>query len=187
MNSSSRLFACAVALLFALPAVAKEEIVVSSDQRKISVQLPEGFSLSSKEADGVVAAEIVDAKRTLSLHMDFVPDPNARLGTEDSQKDMLADVSQNEAEQSVEKGYNFQSLEPRSGGGIYVVFTDASLAGKPTPPGEYLKLTRGIKSWSGFAVVFSLMSQDSSSDEYKAVMKMLKQSVEEKKPSGPTV
>jgi hypothetical protein len=177
----------AAALLLGLPLAAKEEVVISSDLRRISVDLSEGFTFASTENAGVVSVEIGDAKRTLSLHMDFVPDPNARLGTEDSQKTMLAETSQSEAEQSVEKGYDFQALEPKTGNGLYVVFTDASLVGKPPPPGEFLKLTRGIKSWSGFAVIFSLVSQDNTSDEYKAVLKMLKTSVEEKKPAGPSI
>jgi hypothetical protein len=64
------------------------------------------------------------------------------------------------------------------------VFTDAKLASQEKrPAGEYLHLTAGIKAWPGVVAVFRLFSNDTTSPEYQSLLKMLRESLEEK--AGP--
>lgn len=75
----------------------------------------------------------------------------------------------------------FEELEPKTGAGTYCVFTDAALVGRSTlPPGEYLHLTAGVKTWPGVVVVFRLFSNDVNSSEYRAILTMLRESLQEK-------
>jgi hypothetical protein len=85
---------------------------------------------------------------------------------------------------STEKAMQFEELDPQTGAGTYCVFTDANLASQEKrPAGEYLHLTTGIKAWPGVVAVFRLFSNDTRSAEYQALLKMLRESVEEK--AGP--
>jgi hypothetical protein len=84
-------------------------------------------------------------------------------------------------EGSVEKAMRFEELEPRRGAGTYCVFTDANLVGKTElPPNEFRHLTVGIKAWSGVLTIVRLFSQDTTSAEYQALLKLLRESVEER-------
>ena len=58
----------------------------------------------------------------------------------------------------------------------------------PVPPGDYLKVTTGLKAWSGCFFIFTLLSNETASDEYQAAMKLLRQSFEElPRPAGPAI
>jgi hypothetical protein len=82
--------------------------------------------------------------------------------------------------QSAEQAMQFEELDPRTGAGTYCVFTDATLVGKPQlPANEFLHVTAGVKAWRGGYVVFKLFSNDTLSAEYRALLKMLRDSVAE--------
>jgi hypothetical protein len=48
------------------------------------------------------------------------------------------------------------------------------------PPGEYLHVTAGLKAWPGVVVIFRFFSNDTDSPGYQAIMKMLRESLQEK-------
>jgi len=107
-----------------------------------------------------------------------------RVATEDGQMSFVAEMGKEYAEGSVEKGYDFKPLAPRTGSGTYCVFTDAKLVKKmPFPPGEFLNVTCGVKAWSGGFLVFTLLSNDTTSREYETGFKLVKESFEEKTPA----
>jgi len=188
MNFSPRGVALACLLAAGESASAKEETFVIFDERKIVIDVPDGYLYSSGfDPNGAVVAKLADAKKTISLEVVFVPDARARLGTEDSQKDFVAEQFQQYAEGSVEKSYEFVNFKSRSSSGLYCAFTDVSLVGKTPPPNEFLHVTVGVKAWAGCAAIFTLFSQDTTSKEYSAVLKLIKDSLEEKKPLGPTL
>jgi hypothetical protein len=82
---------------------------------------------------------------------------------------------------STEKAMQFEELEPQTGAGTYCVFTDAKLVGQTElPPGEYLHLTTGVKTWPGVAAVFRCFSNDTTSAGYKSILAMLRESVHER-------
>jgi len=53
----------------------------------------------------------------------------------------------------------------------------------PFPPGEFLNVTCGVKAWSGGFLVFTLLSNDTTSREYETGFKLVKESFEEKTPA----
>jgi hypothetical protein len=171
-------------------ALAREETLALFENRRVSIAVPENFTYASgHDPRGLTTVKITDPGLKVELVVSFLPDPDGRLAKEDDQRAFVADTSLSYARDSVEKDYDFKNLAPRSGTGMYCVFTDSTLVKKlPVPPGDYLKVTTGLKAWPGYFFIFTLLSNDTSSDEYQAAMKLLRQSFEElPPPSGPAV
>lgn len=186
----SRFAASLVALLLALQlgvaAVvakekAREETLILYDQRRVTLTVPVGFVYSSnKDERGMITARFHDSKEKITLQISFVPDPEGECATARGRKEVMVQSFRHLVADSVEKAMQFEELEPRSGAGTYCVLTDASLAGKTVlPPGEYLQSTNGIKSWHGCFAVFTLLSQNTTSDDYRVAMKILRESLTE--------
>jgi hypothetical protein len=172
------------------PAVsAKEETLILFQDHNLTIDVPEGYLFSSgRDERGIISVKISDPKEKIDLQVSFFPDAKNRLATEEGQMSSVAELCQPYAEGSVEKSYDFKALEPQSGTGTYCVFTDASLVKKmPFPPGEFLNVTCGVKSWPGCYLIFTLLSNDTTSKEYQTAMKLVKASFAEKPDPGKTL
>lgn len=166
----------------ALAALAHEESVFLFENRKVTVAVPEGFGYATaKDDSGMMSVKLADPKDRVSLELRFLPDPDGRFASARARKELMNELFTDYVESSTEKAMQFEELEPRTGAGTYCIFTDSALAGKSKPPaGEFLHLTTGVKTWSGVVAVFRFFSNDTHSAEYQAVMKVLRDSVEEK-------
>ncbi|MDP3070130.1 MAG: hypothetical protein Q8N18_07575 [Opitutaceae bacterium] len=161
---------------------AREEPVFLFENRRVIVAVPEGFGSSlTRDENGMAVFQIADAKERHSLELRFLPDPDGRFGTARARREQMVEMFSEHVGASTERGMQFEELEPKSGAGCYCVFTDAKLVGQSKlPPGEYLHLTAGLKTWRGVVVIFRFFSNDTASAEYRAVMAMLRESVHEK-------
>jgi hypothetical protein len=159
----------------------RDEVVFLFQNRKVMVAVPEGFGFqSAKDARGIISVRLAHPQDKISLQVSFLPDPEGRLGTARGRKEFIYETFQDYVASSVEKAMRFEELEPRAGGGTYCVFTDAALVGKASlPRGEFLQTTTGIKSWPGVVAVFTLFSNETASKEYRAMLEMLRDSLEE--------
>lgn len=186
MKTRLKYLAWLAALSTGAVASAREETLILFQDRRVSINVPEEYTYAGgRDEQGIVTVKIVDPKLKTELLARFFPDPEGRLGTEDGRKGFVADSSQQYAEASVEKSYDFKDLAPRTGSGTYCVFTDASLVRKaPLPPGEYLKVTSGVKAWPGCFFLFTLLSTDTTSEEYQTELKLLQDSFVENAPAG---
>jgi len=182
------LLALSAALLFGASASAKEESLILFQDHHLMIAVPEGYLFSSGRDDrGIISVKVTDPREKIDLQVSFFPDANNRLATEDGQTSSVAELCQPYAEGSVEKSYDFKPLDPSAGSGTYCVFTDASLVKKmPFPRGEFLNVTCGVKSWPGCYLIFTLLSNDTTSKEYQTALKLVKNSFEEK-PAGKTL
>jgi hypothetical protein len=180
----------AAALLAALSlggvASARDETVAPFQDHRIVIGVPEKYGFeSSRSANGLLTVRINDPQHRIDLVVSFFPDTNGRLADGDGQRGFVADASRQYAEGSVEMNYDFKNLKPRTGSGLYCVFTDASLVRKlPLPPGEYLKVTSGVKAWSGCFLLFTLLSDNTTSEEYQTALRLVQESFEEMNPTG---
>jgi hypothetical protein len=163
-------------------AFAREEAVLLFENRKVTTDVPDALKVtSSKDEDGIVLLKLADSKDAVSMEIRFLPDPEGRFASARARKELMAEMFNEYVESSTEKAMQFEELEPKAGAGTYCVFTDASLVGKTNlPPGQYLNLTTGLKAWPGVLAVFRCFSNDTTSAEYRALMKMLRDSVQEK-------
>lgn len=184
MNPWLRLFG--FFLLFSLPVHAaglvREETVPIFGDRRVSVNPPAGFTVATgRDEAGQVALKVSDAKGRYSVEIGFLPDGEGRQTSARARRELMHELFSDYVGSSKEKGMQFEELEPRTGAGTYCVFTDAALIGKlELPPGEFLHLTAGLKAWPGVVAVFRLFSDDTTSAEYKALLKMLRESLVEK-------
>jgi len=163
-------------------AAQREESVLIFENRKVVIAVPPGFTYARlPDEAGLPNVNLADAGNKVSLNLVFVPDPEGLTSPARARRERMFELFANYVENSVEKAMRFEELEPRLGAGTYCVFTDASLVGRTSlPPGEYLHLTAGLKVWRGVVVVFRLFSNETSSAEYQAGLKLLRASVEEK-------
>ena len=156
--------------------------------RRVTIAVPDGYIYSSGRDDqGIIMAKITDGREKIDLQVRFQPDPDSRLGAESQQMEFLANVCQQYAEGSVEKSYDFKPLAPHRGSGTYCSFTDASLVGRDPPKGEFLHVTTGVKVWPGWALVFTVLSNDTDSKEYQTALKLVKESFEETPAAAPKI
>jgi hypothetical protein len=163
-------------------ATLREETLSLFENRKVTVAVPDGFeAVVHKGDEGIHQVVLSDAKKRVSLDIVFLPDPEEKFKQARPRREMLAEQFSDYVDSSTEKGMQFEELQPRTGAGTYCVFTDAKLIGKTDlPPGEYLHVTAGLKTWPGVFALFRLFSNDTTSPEYAAAMKLLRESVEEK-------
>jgi hypothetical protein len=175
-----------LALLLLVPATAKEpareETLHLFQQRRVSVAVPAGFLYTSgKDERGFITAKLSDPKDRISLQIAFLPDSTGEAASPRGRKEFMARTFQLYVGGSVEQAMQFEELEPRTGAGTFCIFTDASLVGKSKlPPGDYLNSTTGLKAWNGCIAVFTLLSNGTTTEEYLAAMKVLRESVQEK-------
>lgn len=160
----------------------REEAVFIFENRKVVVAVPPGFAFgSTKDEHGLMRVELIGPKENVTVQLVFVPDVEGRFADGYERKQFLHASFNDFVASSTEGGMQFDELEPKSGVGTYCVFTDANLVGKTKyPPGEFLHATKGVKAWPGVLTVFSVFSNDTTSKDYLAVMKMLRESVAEK-------
>lgn len=169
-------------LVCAAAAPKREENVFLFENRKLTVAVPDGFSYGQGKDDlGLINIQLAAPKDKLTLHVVFLPDPDGQFSNARTRKEKMVELFQEYVESSTEKGMQFEELEPQVGAGTYCAFTDASLVGKEKlAPGEFLHVTTGVKAWPGVIAIFRLFSQDTRSGDYQAVMKMLRESVQER-------
>ncbi|MSU50734.1 MAG: hypothetical protein EXS37_16875 [Opitutus sp.] len=152
------------------------------ENRRLTVAVPDGYGYNfSKDDLGLINVQLAAPKEKVTLHLLFIPDPDGEFGRARTRKEKMVELFQEFVDSSVEKAMQFEELDPRTGAGSYCVFTDAKLAGKTDfPPGEYLHFTAGLKAWPGVLAIFRLFSNDTTSPEYQAVIKLLRESVQER-------
>lgn len=183
MNSSLRFlpfFLLALAAAWAGPK--REESLTLFEGRKVVIAVPAGFNYEAgTKPDGPVVVQLATAQNKVTAELTFLPDPDKEFATMRARAEKMVEFFQEFVESSVEKAMQFEELQPKAGAGTYCVFTDAKLVSENEyPPGEYLHVTAGLKTWPGVATVFKVFSNDTKSAEYQAMMKMLRESVEER-------
>jgi hypothetical protein len=172
----------ALAVAHAALSEPKEETVSLFENRKITLLVPPGLACNvDKDLRGAATITLTEPDEKVSVHLTLLPDPDATYSTARARREKMVELFQERVGESMEKGMQFEELEPRYGAGTYCVFTDAKLAGQAKlPPGEFLHLTIGVKAWPGVVAIFELLSQSTTSPEHQAVMKMLRESLEER-------
>jgi hypothetical protein len=160
---------------------AREETLILFGQRRVTLTVPAGFRYSSgKNERGLITTKLTDSAETIVLQISFLPDESGEFVSSRGRKEFMVETFQPYVGGSVEKAMQFEELEPRSGGGTYCVFTDANLVGKTNfPPGEFLNSTTGVKSWRGCIAVFTLLSNNTTSEEYRTAILLLRESLSE--------
>lgn len=144
----------------------------------VTVAVPEKWT-STRSAEGGYPSMLLRSEaNTVTLQISFFPDANSLMADEEMQLVMLGELVGPYLADSVEKGAQMKPLSPRRGSGLYCVFTDAKLVGvADLPPNEYRHATTGLKIGAGWFAVFTMLSQDTTSADYRAAFATLKESL----------
>ncbi len=169
----------------AAEARAREELLPLTENRSIAIAVPDGFTFKAgANARGELGVVLSNRDGSMSLTVTFEPDGENEFRQQRARTERMHEEFHTYVAESREQAMQFTELEPKVGAGTYCVFTDARLQGKPAseyPPGEYLNLTVGVKAWSGVVATFTLFSNGTDSGEYRALMRVLRESVHEKR------
>lgn len=160
----------------------REETLFVFENRRLTVAVPDGFEcVKDKDENGMMTLRLAAPKDKVSGELKFLPDPEGQFTHARARKELMNEMFNEYVGTSSEKAMQFEELDPRTGAGTYCVFTDANLVGKTKlPPGEFMHLTTGIKAWPGVVAIFRFYSNDTISSEYQSMLKMLRESVQEK-------
>jgi hypothetical protein len=182
MKSSTKLLSVLLLANVVFASPKPDETLFLFENRKLAIAVPEGFGYrNSKDELGMMNVQLAVPSDKVAVHLVFLPDPDGEFLNARARKEKIVELFQEYVDSSVEKAMQFEELEPATGVGTYCVFTDTKLVGKAKlPPGEYLHFTTGLKAWPGVLAIFRVFSNDTTSPEYQATMKMLRQSVQEK-------
>lgn len=163
---------------------AREELLPLTEKRGIAITVPDGFDYKAgANARGEPGIVLATPDGALSLTVTFEPDPENEFRQQRARTERMHAEFRDYVGESVEQAMQFSELEPTVGVGTYCVFTDAKLKGRPPseyPPGEYLNLTVGVKAWNGVVATFTLFSNGTDTAGYRALMRVLRESVHEK-------
>jgi hypothetical protein len=142
---------------------------------RVVVVVPEGWKLARDRGEnGVVTARLTDPGERLSLHLTFLPHLDGRLAGEEAQARVLGELIEPYLAHAVEKEARLQPLRAHRAEGFYCLFTDARLVDRrELPPDEYRHATVGLRVAERWFAVFTLFSQDTTSAEYRAALRVV--------------
>jgi len=121
-------------------------------------------------------------EKTFSLKLYFKVDlrhfmDHNRFNTPEAMKERVVESSKPYLKYAVEKTIEVEEITNKGWYGFKTTITDASLVDKPIPENEYLYMIRGMIRLSdprrGSALGFSLMTNDTQSQETKKIMEYI--------------
>jgi len=153
--------------------------VVTVSGHRVLIAVPAGYSFEMKaEENGAQAVSMENPIWGISISATVTPTTEADIQSSEWQQNLIVSFCADALSQSAEKDYKFKALEPKQGTGTYCIFTDARLANKKEsiPKGEFAHMTGGVKALKGCIVVFQVMSNDVTSEEYREALGLFKES-----------
>lgn len=146
-----------------------EQSVTIPGRHRFSILVPAGYSFRvERDRMDNAAVFMENPVWGISITAFLITDRERPITTTEWQRNELISRVANALSQAKEPDYNIQPLHPVSGTGVFCIFTDGTYKRvEDLPPGEYLHLTGGIRSWRGCFVFFQIMSNDLTSPEYR--------------------
>ncbi len=163
----------ALCLLLALPALAGAETLDLGAHGKFSVAVPKDWTYSVQKMEETGYALTLsapgDENAKCVLTLVFVDNPEP-LSKDKVQADVLAACDQFVAE-SVEKAKVLREFDVPGAYGVYCLFTDASLVGKPVQRDAYKAVAMGeVHVADDLTMSASMLFDDEKGPEFKAML-----------------
>lgn len=172
-----KIFPALFALLFLAPALSltAEEFDLGKKGR-LTITVPTGWAAKSQDLPGVGVNITVRPESPLNMacKLTVLSLPEGDELTADQMIERWKGTLGRFAEGAVEKDLEVQKLNLKAGTGVYASFTDASLVGKPSEPGNYKVMAPGMIYLSkGLGVATSIFADDKTGSDFSALVKML--------------
>jgi hypothetical protein len=174
---SPALLACALAL--AVTAEAQREQNLSlPDGVRLRIAVPAGYSYETQRNQfGAALVKMENPVWQIAVAAIVSPEPDRANTTREWQENRLITFVADALAIAAEKDYEFQPLYPKSGSGVFLVFTDPRVAKRePLPPGEYAHLVGGVKAWPGTTIVFQILTNSITTPEFEEMMTVFRES-----------
>jgi len=159
--------------LLALPAPARAESLDLGSHGKFTFSVPSGWTFSSQKMEDAGYAITLsapapsNAKCVLSLVYVEAPEP---LSKERVQAEVLSACDQF-VEASVEKKKTLREFSVPGAYGVYCLFTDASMVGKPSAPDQFKLVAMGEVHLSDEVTMSaSMLFDDEKGPEFQAML-----------------
>jgi hypothetical protein len=161
-----------------LPLLAKDSSTFTVDiphGDKITITLPPKWDHSvAPVPTNQRTLMTADEKMKVSLQITFMPDIFPKDAKPEDVDRLVKIGDEHYVAGSVEKKLKLVPMKSKFGFGSYATFTDASLANlKQIPPKKYLHVASGIFLVGRNAAVFTVLSNDTDSEEYKQALKVV--------------
>ncbi|GEP41927.1 hypothetical protein [Brevifollis gellanilyticus] len=143
---------------------------------QLSVAVPEGWEGKAKEIPGVGVDITVRPKtpRNMACKLTVLFIPAEQELTPEQVIERWKGTLGQFAEGSVEKEAKVEKLNLKSGVGVYASFTDPSLVGKPSEPGNYKVMSPGmIHLKKELVIATTIFADDKAAPEFAVLVKML--------------
>jgi len=170
-------------LRFALPfllaatsaaAATAERTITIFEGRTVAITVPDGWSFAEARNDmGVQTISLVDSSGEIHVDASFLPDSDNRLASQSAVEEEMKRAFAGLLKSAVEKEFKFTFAKTVDGIEGHMVFTDKSLVGKPLPKDDRRLATSGIRRWPGVFMLFTVLSNQTESDAYKAAMRLV--------------
>jgi hypothetical protein len=146
----------------------------------LSVTVPDNWSINGKAAnrpDGTPIGYALAIKSRTAENakclLTFAYTTNGAPNKEAIRKEVLR-ITEQFVSESVEKKQNLKDFSLEKGYGCYCLFTDASLVGKKTPPGEHKVMGSGqAQPADNLVGVVSLFADEADGEEMQAMLKII--------------
>ena len=168
------------ALLWAAAAFGANRTVEIFQGRQVTIAAPTGwtFEATRDEKTGVQTMVLDDPSGEIKLALSFLPDSTNRLASKAAVEAQMQAVFADMLQGAVETEMKIVITEAPGGGFEgHTIFTDRQFIGREIPKDERRLATAGIRSWPGFFAVFTILSNDSTSDAYNAALKLVQSGV----------
>jgi hypothetical protein len=157
-----------IILLSMLTSNLSAEIIDISKSSSLQLKVPSGFT-AKKIAGPLPSMDVGNGD--IKLKFTAIPIPDEKLTKLGGVEGLLKLTVQKFQTGSVEQKCNLQKL--KIGNAVYATFTDASLVGKKSSPGNWRMITSGIIQGKDGLLNFTLFSHSSDSKQFKQMIEML--------------
>ena len=161
-------------LLAATSAAAADRTLTIFEGRTIAVAVPDGWTFQEHRNDmGVQTVSLVDPSGEIHVDASFIPDSENRLASQQALEAEMRLAFGDLLKGAVEKDFKFVYAKTVDGLEGHMVFTDKTLVGKPVGKDDRRIATSGIRRWPGVFMLFTVLSNQTESDAYRAAMRLI--------------
>ncbi len=158
------------------PASAATETLVAGQRVRMPINVPVGYSYKAERNEsGLTEVELENPVWRITLRVYISGDfPTKEALTETWQRDLVVRFSSGFLSESKQGDYQWQSLRPSEGSGVYCVFSDAAARKvSDLPPDGYLHVVTGAKVIKGAAMYFQIWCNDLTTPEYREIFDLM--------------
>lgn len=156
-------------------AAARTETFVAGKRVRMKVFVPSGYSFESETNEaGITHILMENPVWHIGLSVFISPEYTPESDTEAWQRNMVVTQSAQFLTESKEQDYQWRTLKPLQGSGVYCIFTDAQAKrAADLEPGGFMHVVVGAKVIKHAILYFQIYNNDLTTPEYREIFDVL--------------